>query len=106
LSGYQILVLIDIIFVMRGLCPHLLYGLKFRGINKFQPKRALALTARKRIRPVFWLLKNGCLHVPPERDWPPAEFFPQLFEIRNGRTWVVWHFHSLDAFRQASFLLS
>ena len=42
------------------------YGLKFREVNHFQHKRALALTARKLVRLVFRLLKDNKLYIPPE----------------------------------------
>ena len=40
------------------------YDLKFKEVNKFQHKRALALTARKFVRLVFRLLKDNCLYTP------------------------------------------
>jgi len=40
------------------------YDLKFNEVNKFQHKRALALTARKLTRLVFRLLKDNRLYVP------------------------------------------
>ena len=42
------------------------YGLKYREVNKYQHKRALALTARKPVRLVFRLLKDNRLYIPPE----------------------------------------
>jgi Transposase and inactivated derivatives len=42
------------------------YHLKFKEVNRFQHKRALALTARKLVRLVFRLLKDNCLYIPPE----------------------------------------
>ncbi|MVB11388.1 IS110 family transposase ISBth166 [Caprobacter fermentans] len=42
------------------------YDLKFKEVNKFQHKRALALTARKLVRLVFRLLKVNRLYIPPE----------------------------------------
>ena len=42
------------------------YGLKYREVNKFQHKRALALTARKFVRLVFRLLKDNRLYTPFE----------------------------------------
>jgi len=42
------------------------YDLKFKEVNRFQHKRALALTARKFIRLVFRLLKDNRLYTPPE----------------------------------------
>ena len=42
------------------------YDLKFREVNQFQHKRALALTARKLVRLVFRLLKDNRLYIPPE----------------------------------------
>lgn len=42
------------------------YGLKFKEVNKFQHKRALALTARKLVRLVFRLLKDNRLYISPE----------------------------------------
>ena len=42
------------------------YDLKFKEVNKYQHKRALALTARKLIRLVFRLLKDNRLYSPPE----------------------------------------
>ena len=42
------------------------YGLKFKEVNKYQHKRALALTARKLVRLVFRLLKDNRLYIPPE----------------------------------------
>ena len=41
------------------------YNLKFKEVNKFQHKRALALTARKLVRLVFKLLKENRLYTPP-----------------------------------------
>jgi transposase len=43
------------------------YDLKFKEVNRFQHKRALALTARKFIRLVFRLLKDNRLYTPPEQ---------------------------------------
>jgi len=40
------------------------YDLKYKEVNKFQHKRALALTARKLVRLVFRLLKDNRLYVP------------------------------------------
>ena len=42
------------------------YDLKFKEVNKYQHKRALALTARKLVRLVFRLLKDGRNYIPPE----------------------------------------
>ena len=42
------------------------YDLKFHEVNKFQHKRALALTARKLVRVVFRLLKDNRLYILPE----------------------------------------
>ena len=42
------------------------YDLKFKEVNKYQHKRALALTARKLVRLVFRLLKEGRNYIPPE----------------------------------------
>lgn len=42
------------------------YDLKFKEVNKFQHKRALALTARKLVRLVFRLLKDNRLYIVPE----------------------------------------
>lgn len=42
------------------------YDLKFKEVNQFQHKRALALTARKLVRLVFRLLKDDRLYKPPE----------------------------------------
>ena len=42
------------------------YDLKFHEVNKYQHKRALALTARKLVRLVFRLLKDNRLYTPPE----------------------------------------
>lgn len=39
------------------------YNLKFKEVNKFQHKRALALTARKLVRLVFVLLKTNQLYI-------------------------------------------
>ncbi len=41
------------------------YNLKFKEVNKYQHKRALALTARKLVRLVFRLLKDNRLYKPP-----------------------------------------
>ena len=43
------------------------YDLKFKEVNRFQHKRALALTARKLVRLVFRLLKDNRLYIPPEQ---------------------------------------
>jgi len=40
------------------------YHLKYNEVNKFQHKRALALTARKFVRLVFRLLKDNQLYIP------------------------------------------
>lgn len=42
------------------------YHLKYQEVNKYQHKRALALTARKLVRLVFRLLKDNCLYRAPE----------------------------------------
>ncbi|MCD8008832.1 MAG: IS110 family transposase [Clostridiales bacterium] len=42
------------------------YHLKYKEVNKYQHKRALALTARKLVRLVFRLLKDNCLYRAPE----------------------------------------
>ena len=42
------------------------YDLKYKEVNKYQHKRALALTARKLVRLVFRLLKDGRNYIPPE----------------------------------------
>ena len=39
------------------------YHLKYKEVNKFQHKRALALTARKFVRLVFRLLKDNRLYI-------------------------------------------
>lgn len=44
------------------------YDLKFKEVNKFQHKRALALTARKLVRLVFRLLKDNRLYIPPTEN--------------------------------------
>ncbi len=40
------------------------YDLKYKEVNKYQHKRALALTARKFVRLVFRLLKDNRLYIP------------------------------------------
>ena len=40
------------------------YDLKYKEVNKYQHKRALALTARKLVRLVFRLLKDNRLYIP------------------------------------------
>ena len=40
------------------------YDLKHKEVNKYQHKRALALTARKLVRLVFRLLKDNRLYIP------------------------------------------
>lgn len=42
------------------------YDLKYREVNKYQHKRALALTARKLVRVIFRLLKDNRLYIPLE----------------------------------------
>lgn len=42
------------------------YDLKYKQVNKYQHKRALALTARKLVRLVFRLLKDGRSYIPTE----------------------------------------
>lgn len=42
------------------------YDLKYKEVNQFNHKRALALTARKFVRLVFRLLKDNRLYIPPE----------------------------------------
>lgn len=44
------------------------YHLKYKEVNKYQHKRALALTARKFVRLVFRLLKDNCLYRAPESE--------------------------------------
>ena len=41
------------------------YNLKYKEVNQFQHKRALALTARKLVRLVFRLLKDNRIYTPP-----------------------------------------
>ncbi len=41
------------------------YGLKYKEVNKYQHKRALAFTARKLVRLVFRLLKDERNYIPP-----------------------------------------
>lgn len=43
------------------------YNLKYKEANKYQHKRALALTARKLVRLVFKLLKTNQLYIPSDR---------------------------------------
>ncbi|MDO5399021.1 MAG: IS110 family transposase, partial [bacterium] len=43
------------------------YSLKFKEVNRYQHKRALALTARKLVRLVFKLLKTNQLYIPSGR---------------------------------------
>ncbi len=43
------------------------YDLKFKEVNKYQHKRALALTARKLVRLVYKLLKTNQLYIPSDR---------------------------------------
>ena len=42
------------------------YDLKYQEVNKYQHKRALALTARKLVRLIFRLLKDNRLYILPE----------------------------------------
>ena len=42
------------------------YHRKYKEVNKYQHKRALAFTARKLVRLVFRLLKDNCLYRAPE----------------------------------------
>ena len=42
------------------------YDLKYKEVNQFQHKRALALTARKLVRLVYRLLMDNRLYIPPE----------------------------------------
>ena len=42
------------------------YHLKYNEVNKYQHKRALALTARKFVRLVFRLLKDNRLYIAPQ----------------------------------------
>ena len=42
------------------------YHRKYNEVNRYQHKRALALTARKLVRLVFRLLKDNRLYIPPE----------------------------------------
>lgn len=44
------------------------YHLKYKEVNKYQHKRALALTARKFVRLVFRMLKDNCLYRGPESN--------------------------------------
>lgn len=43
------------------------YNLKYKEVNKYQHKRALALTARKLVRLVFVLLKTNKLYIPSDK---------------------------------------
>lgn len=43
------------------------YDRKYKEVNKYQHKRALALTARKLVRLVFRLLKDNRLYIPSDR---------------------------------------
>lgn len=43
------------------------YNLKYKEVNKYQHKRALALTARKLVRLVYKLLKTNQLYIPSDR---------------------------------------
>ena len=43
------------------------YNLKYNEVNKYQHKRALALTARKLVRLVYKLLKTNQLYIPSDR---------------------------------------
>jgi transposase len=43
------------------------YNLKFKEVNKYQHKRALALSARKLVRLVYSLLKTNRLYIPPSK---------------------------------------
>jgi len=43
------------------------YDLKYKEVNRYQHKRALALTARKFVRLVFRLLKDNRLFIPAEK---------------------------------------
>jgi len=43
------------------------YNLKLKEVNKYQHKRALALTARKLVRLVFVLLKTNRLYIPSDK---------------------------------------
>ena len=52
------------VYLYKEECPY--YDLKFKEVNKYQHKRALALTARKLVRLVFRLLKDNRLYIPPE----------------------------------------
>ena len=42
------------------------YDLKYQEVNKYQHKRALALTARKLVWLIFRLLKDNRLYILPE----------------------------------------
>ncbi|MCD8126978.1 MAG: transposase, partial [Clostridiales bacterium] len=42
------------------------YDLKYHEVNRYQHKRALALTARKLVRLIFRLLKDNRLYIAPE----------------------------------------
>ena len=44
------------------------YHLKYKEVNKYQHKRAPALTARKFVRLVFRLLKDNCLYRAPKSN--------------------------------------
>lgn len=44
------------------------YHRKYKEVNQYQHKRALALTARKLVRLVFRLLKDNCLYRAPESN--------------------------------------
>lgn len=44
------------------------YHRKYKEVNQYQHKRALALTARKLVRLVFRLLKDNCLYKAPESN--------------------------------------
>jgi hypothetical protein len=42
------------------------YDLKYKDVNQYQHKRALALTARKLVRLIFRLMKDNRLYKLPE----------------------------------------
>ena len=67
------------------------YDLKFKEVNRFQHKRALALTARKLVRLVFRLLKDNRL------------YWPSLPQTGPGPSPRRYHFPWEDGGRAARF---
>lgn len=65
------------------------YHCKYKEVNKYQHKRALALTARKFVWLAFRLLKDNCLYRASESRWiwiPTVKSRPTK-KVENSGAW-------------------